>query len=110
MKAFVYQRVYTPRVVGHLRVYSRKRSAAVSKLPIVKMLIQSALTLANKTKGPVLPAASHLGVTCRSHPDAVGSALFASVGTEAREQRYWKRVPTIQSERRREAEASDYRS
>jgi hypothetical protein len=70
MKAFVYQRVYTPRVVGHLRVYSRKRAAAVSKLPIVKMLIQSALTLANKTKGPVLPAASHLGVTCPYPPGA----------------------------------------
>jgi hypothetical protein len=53
MKAFVYQRVYTPRVVGRLRVYWRKRVAAVPKLPIVKMLIQSALTLANRTKGSV---------------------------------------------------------
>jgi hypothetical protein len=53
MKAFAYQYVYTPRVVGRLRVYGRKRIAAVPKLPISKMLIQSALTLANKTKGSV---------------------------------------------------------
>ena len=53
MKAFAYQYVYTPRVVGRLRVYWRKRIAAVPKLPISKMLIQSALTLANKTKGSV---------------------------------------------------------
>ena len=53
MKAFVYQRVYTAGAVGHLRVYWRKQVAAVPKLPIVKMLIQSALTLANRTKGSV---------------------------------------------------------
>jgi hypothetical protein len=53
MKAFVYQRVYTSSTVGRLRVYWRKRVAAVPKLPIVKMLIQHALTLANRTKGPV---------------------------------------------------------
>jgi hypothetical protein len=53
MKASVYQRVYTAGAVGHLRVYWRKRVAAVPKLSIVKMLIQSALTLANKTKGSV---------------------------------------------------------
>jgi hypothetical protein len=39
--------------VARLRVYWRKRVAAVSKLPIVKMLIQRALTLANRTKGSV---------------------------------------------------------
>jgi hypothetical protein len=53
IKAFVYQRVYTPRVVGRLRVYWRKRSAAVPKLPIVKMLIQCVLTLGNRTKESV---------------------------------------------------------
>jgi hypothetical protein len=53
MKAFAYQYVYTPHVVGRLRVYWRKRIADVPKLPISKMLIQSALTLANKTKGSV---------------------------------------------------------
>jgi hypothetical protein len=36
-----------------LRVYARKRSAAVLELQIVKLLIQNALTLANGTKGSV---------------------------------------------------------
>ena len=53
LEAFAYQYVYTPRAVRRLRVYWRKRVAAVPKLPIVKMLIQSALTVANKTKGSV---------------------------------------------------------
>jgi len=53
LKALAHQYVYMPRAVGRLRVYWRKRSAAVPKLPIVKMLIQSALTSASKTKGPV---------------------------------------------------------
>jgi hypothetical protein len=51
MKAFVYQRVYTPSAMRRLRVYWRKQVAAVPKLSIVKMLIQSALTLANRIKG-----------------------------------------------------------
>jgi hypothetical protein len=53
LEAIAHQYVYTSRVVGRLRVYWRKRVAAMPKLPIVKMLIQSTLTLANKTKGPV---------------------------------------------------------
>jgi hypothetical protein len=53
LEAFAHQYVYTPRIVARLRVYWRKRVAAVSKLPIVKMLIQRALTLANRTKGSV---------------------------------------------------------
>jgi len=53
LEAIAHQYVYTPSAVGRLRVYSRKRVAAVPKLPIVKMLIQSALTLANRTKGSV---------------------------------------------------------
>jgi hypothetical protein len=51
----------------------------------------------------------HLGVTCPYPADAKQRSSLIG-GTEAREQRYWKRVPTIQTERRREAEASDYRS
>jgi hypothetical protein len=53
LEAFAHQYVYTPRVVGRLRVYWRKRVAAAPTPPIVKLLIQSALTLANRTKGPV---------------------------------------------------------
>jgi len=53
LEAFVHQYVYTPRAVGRLRVYRRKRAAAAPKLPIAKMLIQSALTSANKTNGSV---------------------------------------------------------
>jgi hypothetical protein len=53
LEAIAHQYVYTPSAVGRLRVYWRKRVAAVPKLPISKMLIQSALTLANRTKGPV---------------------------------------------------------
>jgi hypothetical protein len=36
-----------------LRVYARKRIAAVPELHIVKLLIQSAFTLANRTKESV---------------------------------------------------------
>ena len=42
MEAFVYQ-----------RVYARKRIAMMPDARIAKMLIQSMLTLANRTKGPV---------------------------------------------------------
>jgi hypothetical protein len=53
MQAFAYQRVYTPSAMRRLRVYWRKRVAAAPKLPIIKMLIQSVLTLPNRTKGSV---------------------------------------------------------
>jgi hypothetical protein len=39
MEAFVYQHVYTPDAVDCSAVYRRKRSAAVSKLQISKLLI-----------------------------------------------------------------------
>jgi hypothetical protein len=53
MEVFVYQCVYTPHAVDCSRVYARKRGVAVVGLQIVKLLIQSALTIANRTKGPV---------------------------------------------------------
>jgi hypothetical protein len=53
LEALVYQCVYTPHTVDWSRVYARKRSAAVLELQLFKLLIQSALTLVNRTKGPV---------------------------------------------------------
>jgi len=53
LKALAYQCVYTPYALDRSRVYARKRSVAVLGLQIVKLLIQSALTMANRTKGPV---------------------------------------------------------
>jgi hypothetical protein len=53
MEAFVYQCVYTPQAVDCSRVYARKRIAAMPALQTFKLLIQSALTLVNRTKGPV---------------------------------------------------------
>jgi hypothetical protein len=49
-----------------LRVYARKRISSVPDARIVKLLIQSTFTLANRDQRAGLPAATHLGVTCRS--------------------------------------------
>jgi hypothetical protein len=53
MEVFVYQCVYTLQAVACSRVYARKLRVALLGSQIVKLLIQSALTIANRTKGPV---------------------------------------------------------
>jgi hypothetical protein len=53
LEAFVYQCVYALPPWIALRVYARKRIGMMLHVRIVKMLIQSALTLANRIKGPV---------------------------------------------------------
>jgi len=77
--------VFTRRAFwGALRVYARKRIDVMPDARIAKLLIQSAFTSPNGDFGPVLLAASHLGVTCHLTSDAVGGVLFLQVGTEAR--------------------------
>ena len=56
---------FTRRTLWTARAFTRVNAiSAVLELQIVKLLIQSTLTLANRTKGSVCQAASHLGVTC----------------------------------------------
>jgi hypothetical protein len=53
LEAFAHQCVYAAALWSALRVYARKHVTTMSELQSSKLLIQSAFTLANRTKGPV---------------------------------------------------------
>jgi hypothetical protein len=73
LEAFVNQCVYAAALWSALRVYARKRIFAVPDGRTFKLLIQSTFTSHQPRFHAGLPAATHLGVTCRSFSRCVAA-------------------------------------